>query len=61
MDITHHCALFLQRQAVVRAIERARECRADNDAEILESVVALLDELAELARRISTPPKRTNH
>jgi hypothetical protein len=60
MEITHRCALFLQRQAVVRAIERARECRADNDAELLESVVVLLDELEELSRRIPKP-KPTCH
>jgi hypothetical protein len=59
MDITHRCALFLQRQAIKRAIERARECRADNDAEILESVIALLDTLEELTRRINQP--KTKH
>jgi hypothetical protein len=60
MDISHHCALFLQRQAVVRAIKRARECNADNDAEILESVVVLLDELDEMASRLPNR-KPTTH
>lgn len=40
--------LILQRAAVMRAINVARERRADNDAEMLQSVVHLLEELHDL-------------
>jgi hypothetical protein len=47
----HQKALIVQRAALLRAIERAREYRADNDAEILGSIVLLIEELYRLAPR----------
>jgi hypothetical protein len=50
----HQLILMRQRAAVVRAIARAREARADEDAEILESVVHLLEEFHKLVPRAFT-------
>jgi hypothetical protein len=43
--------LLQQRQALLRAIARARQARADDDAEILLSVVNLLEEFYDAFRR----------
>jgi hypothetical protein len=43
--------LMRQRAAVLRAIARAREARADEDIEVLESVVRLLEEFYKLVPR----------
>jgi hypothetical protein len=46
-----------QRAAVLRAIERAREARADEDAETLESVVRLLENFHDLTEQLFNPTK----
>ena len=45
----HQTLLMLQRNALKRAILRATQCGAHEDAEILESVKNLIEELHALA------------
>ena len=48
----HRLIIMRQRAAVLRAIARAREARADEDIEALESVVRLLENFHDLTERI---------
>jgi chromosome segregation ATPase len=51
-----------QREAVERAIKRAREYRADEDAELLQSIAVLIDHLHDAAnQRSKTMPLSKEH
>ena len=52
--------LMRQRTAVLRAIDRARECRADEDVAVLQSLINLLESLHD-ALVFDRKPKPTSH
>ena len=61
MPITlHRTTLLRQREAVVRAMQRARATDDLEDAELLLSVANLLEELHRIKAFITTKPKVTH-
>jgi hypothetical protein len=50
--------LMRQRQAVERAILRAKDVHLDDDAELLQSVVVLIDDLTQLVSEFNAAAAR---